>query len=209
MKITDLDKFMQKIGREPMLSKEEERKYLKAVKEKGADCEELEKLENANLRFVVSLARQYMDRGLDIRELIPIGAEGLKEAALTYDLNGDTKFLNHAVPVMRKYFEEAISNNNDIKRKMLVRELHMREYYNEEIDDYNTAFSFVVDFDRKRYTVGELFCDCTYSIDEVERYIVKYLMARTEHDESKLYWKMVENSQLNKETEKITKIQDE
>lgn len=126
MKITNLDKFMQKIGREPMLSKEEERKYLKAVKEKGADCEELEKLENANLRFAVSLARQYMDRGLDIRELIPIGAEGLKEAALTYDLNGDTKFLNHAVPVMRKYFEEAISNNNDIKRKMLVRELHGR-----------------------------------------------------------------------------------
>lgn len=209
MKITNLDKFMQKIGREPMLSKEEERKYLKAVMEKGADCEELEKLENANLRFAVSLARQYMNRGLDIRELIPIGAEGLKEAALTYDLNGDTKFLNHAVPVMRKYFEEAISNNNDIKRKMLVRELHMREYYNEEIDDYNTAFSFVVDFDRKRYTVGELFCDCTYSIDEVERYIVKYLMARTEHDESKLYWQMVENSQLNKETEKITKIQDE
>lgn len=209
MKITDLDKFMQKIGREPMLSNEEERKYLKAVKEKGADCEELEKLENANLRFAVSLARQYMDRGLDIRELIPIGAEGLKEAALTYDLNGDTEFLNHAVPVMRKYFEEAISNNNDIKRKMLVRELHMREYYNEEIDDYNTAFSFVVDFDRKRYTVGELFCDYTNSIDEVERYIVKYLMARTEHDESKLYWQMVENSQLNKETEKITKIQDE
>ena len=209
MKITNLDKFMQKIGREPLLSKEEERKYLKAVKEKGADCEELEKLENANLRFVVSLARQYMNRGLDIRELIPIGAEGLKEAALTYDLNGDTKFLNHAVPVMRKYFGEAISKNNDIKRMMLVRELHMREYYNEEIDDYNTAFSFVVDFDGKRYTVGELFCDCIYSIDEVERYIVKYLMARTEHDDSKLYWQMVENSQLNKETEKITKIQDE
>ena len=209
MKITNLDKFMQKIGREPLLSKEEERKYLKAVKEKGADCEELEKLVNANLRFVVSLARQYMNRGLDIKELIPIGAEGLKEAALTYDLNGDTKFLKHAVPVMRKYFWEAISKNDDIKRMMLVRELHMREYYNEEIDDYNTAFSFVVDFDRKRYTVGELFCDCIYSIDEVERYIVKYLMARTEHDESKLYWQMVENSQLNEETEKITKIQDE
>ena len=191
MKITNLDKFMQKIGREPLLSKEEELQLLKAVKEKGADCEELEKLVNANLRFVV------------------IGAEGLKEAALTYDLNGDTKFLNHAVPVMRKYFGEAILKNNDIKRMMLVRELHIREHFDEDIDDYNTAFSFVVDFDRKRYTVGELFCDCIYSIDEVERYIVKYLMARTEHDESKLYWQMVENSQLNKETENITKIQDE
>lgn len=209
MKITDLDKFMQKIGREDLLSAEEEQRLLKAVHEKGTDCHELEKLIKCNLRFAVSLARQYLNRGMDIKELIPIGAEGLKEAALTYDLNSSINFIRHAVPVMRRYFEEAISNNNDIKRKMLVRELHMREYYNEEIDDYNTAFSFVVDFDRKRYTVGELFCDCTYSIDEVERYIVKYLMARTEHDESKLYWQMVENSQLNKETEKITKIQDE
>ena len=209
MKITNLDKFMQKIGREPLLSKEEERKYLKAVKEKGADCEELEKLVNCNLRFAVGLSIQYQDRGLDIRELIPIGAEGLKEAALTYDLNRDTKFIRHAVQVMRKYFEKAILKNNDIKRMMLVRELHIREYFDEDIDDYNTAFSFVVDFDGKRYTVGELFCDCTYSIDEVERYIVKYLMARTEHDESKLYWQMVENSQLNEETEKITIIQDE
>ena len=209
MKLTDLDEFMIKIGQEKLLSIEEELQLLKAVKEKGADCEELEKLVNANLRFVVSLARQYMNRGLDIKELIPIGAEGLKEAALTYDLNRDTKFIRHAVQVMRKCFEEAILKNNDIKRMMLVRELHIREYFDEDIDDYNTAFSFVVDFDGKRYTVGELFCDCIYSIDEVERYIVKYLMARTEHDDSKLYWQMVENSQLNEETEKITKIQDE
>lgn len=112
MKITDLDKFMQKICREPMLSKEEERKYLKAVKEKGADCEELEKLENANLRFAVSLARQYMNRGMDIKELIPIGAEGLKEAALTYDLNSSINFIRHAVPVMRRYYEDATLKKN-------------------------------------------------------------------------------------------------
>ena len=209
MKLTDLDEFMIKIGQEKLLSIEEELQLLKAVKEKGADCEELEKLVNCNLRFAVGLSIQYQNRGLDIRELIPIGAEGLKEAALTYDLNRDTKFIRHAVQVMRKCFEEAILKNNDIKRMMLVRELHIREYFDEDIDDYNTAFSFVVDFDRKRYTVGELFCDCIYSIDEVERYIVKYLMARTEHDESKLYWQMVENSQLNEETEKITIIQDE
>ena len=204
----NFDEFMIEIHRE-LLSREDELAFITAAQEKGLECEEADRLEKANLRCVVSLSAQYQNRGLSLAELITMGAEGLKEAALTYDLNGDTKFLNHAVPVMRKYFEEAISKNNDIKRMMLVRELHMREYYNEEIDDYNTAFSFVVDFDRKRYTVGELFCDCTYSIDEVERYIVKYLMARTEHDESKLYWQMVENSQLNKETEKITKIQDE
>ena len=112
MKITDLDKFMQKIGREDLLSAAEEQKYLKAIKEKGANSHELEKLVNANLRFAVSLARQYQNRGLDIRELIPIGAEGLKEAALTYDLNSNIPFIRHAVPVMRKYYEDATSKNN-------------------------------------------------------------------------------------------------
>ena len=96
-----------------------------------------------------------------------------------------------------------------VKRKMIVRELNMRLYFDEDIDDVNTAFSFVVDFEGKRYTVGELFCDSIYSIEAVECYIVKYLMARTGHDDSKLYWQMVENSQLNEETEKIIEIQDD
>ena len=93
-----------------------------------------------------------------------------------------------------------------IKNAMYVRELHMREYYDEEIDSYNTAFSFVVDFEEKRYSVGELFCDGIYSIEEVERYIVCYLMAKSKHDDSKLYWQMVDKSQLNEKTELIIKI---
>ncbi|MCR5850246.1 MAG: hypothetical protein K6G92_05995 [Bacteroidaceae bacterium] len=112
MIITDFDEFMQKIGREEMLSAEEEQQLLKAVKEKGPDCHELEKLVMCNLRFVVSLARQYLNPGLDIRELIPIGAEGLKEAAQTYDLNSDIPFIRHAVPVMRKYLAEATSKKD-------------------------------------------------------------------------------------------------
>jgi hypothetical protein len=95
---------------------------------------------------------------------------------------------------------------NEFKRKMLVRELNMRLYFDENIDDVNTAFSFVVDYEGIRYTVGELFCDGIYSIEEVERYIVCYLMARNEHDDSKLYWQMVDKSQLNEETETIIQI---
>ena len=63
-----------------------------------------------------------------------------------------------------------------------------------------------VDYEGMRYTVGELFCDGIYSIEEVERYIVCYLMARSEHDDSKLYWQMVDKSQLNEETEAIIQI---
>lgn len=93
-----------------------------------------------------------------------------------------------------------------MKPAMRVRELPMREYYDEVIDDYNTAFSFVVGYEGMRYIVGELFCDGIYSIGDVEHYIVCYLMARSEHDDSKLYWQMVEKSQLNEETETIIQI---
>ena len=93
-----------------------------------------------------------------------------------------------------------------IKDTMRVRELHMREYYDEAIDDFNTAFSFVVDYEGVRYSVGELFCDGIYSIEEVEQYVVCYLMARNVNDDSKLYWQMVDKSQLNEETETINQI---
>ncbi len=108
MKITNLDEFLQELGKEDLLSAEEEQKLLKIINEKGTECPELEKLVNANLRYVVSLALQYQNRGLDIKELIPIGVEGLKKVALTYDLDDDTDFLRQAVQFMRKYFEDAV-----------------------------------------------------------------------------------------------------
>ena len=85
-----------------LLSAEEELELLKAVKEKGPDCDELERLCRAKMRFVVSLASQYQNRGLSLEELIGVGAEGLKKAALSYDFDGDLKFLHYAVPVMRQ-----------------------------------------------------------------------------------------------------------
>ena len=94
-----------------------------------------------------------------------------------------------------------------VKMEMCVRELRMREYFDENIDDYNTAFSFVVDYKGMQYTVDELFCDCICPIGEIEHYIACYLMARSEHDDSKLHW-LIEKSQLNEDTETIIKIED-
>ena len=109
MKIENLDEFLREICQVKLLSVEEELELLKAVKEKGPDCDELERLCWANMRFVVSLVRQYQHRGLSIAELIGVGAEGLKKAALTYDLDSGLKFLQYAVSVMRLYLEEAIT----------------------------------------------------------------------------------------------------
>ena len=108
MKIENLDEFLQKIGRIEFLSEEEELEQLKAVKEKGPDCDELERLCWANMKLVVSLSSQYQNRGLPLEELIGVGAEGLKKAALTYNFDSGLKFLHYAVPVMRQCLEEAI-----------------------------------------------------------------------------------------------------
>ena len=109
MKIENLDEFLREICQVKLLSTEEELELLKAVKEKGPDCDELERLCRSNMRFVVSLASQYQNRGLPLEELIGVGAEGLKKAALTYNFDSGLKFLHYAVPVMRQCLDEAIA----------------------------------------------------------------------------------------------------
>ena len=108
MRIENIDKFLQEIGRVPLLTKEEELALLKAVQEKGQDCDEMEQLCQSNMRFVVALVAQYQHRGLTLEELITIGVEGLKKAALSYDFDSDIPFIKYAVPLMRQYLEEAV-----------------------------------------------------------------------------------------------------
>ena len=109
MKIEYMDKFLQEIGHAPLLSKEEELALVKAVQEKGQDCDEMEQLCQSSMRFVVALAAQYQNRGLKLKELIPIGAEGMKKAAMSYDFESDLTFIKHAVLLMRQCLEEAVS----------------------------------------------------------------------------------------------------
>lgn len=107
MKIDNLDEFLQEIRQQPLLT-EEELSLLKTVQEKGADCDEMDKLFKATMRFVFRLAAQYKDRGLTIEKLIEVESEGLKKAILTYDFNSDITLVQYAVPLMRQYLEEAI-----------------------------------------------------------------------------------------------------
>ena len=106
MKIENLEEFLKEISWEKLLSCEEELELIKAAQEKGLDCDEAERLVKANLRFVVSLVRQYKNRGLSVEELISIGAEELRKSILSYDLNGDTKFIRHFVALLRVRFEK-------------------------------------------------------------------------------------------------------
>ena len=105
MRIENIDKFLQEINRAPLLTNEEEIALLKIIQKKGQDCDEMEQLCQSSMRFVVALAAQYQHRGLKLAELITIGVEGLKKAALSYNLDGNVKFLHYAVSVMRQCLE--------------------------------------------------------------------------------------------------------
>ena len=114
----NFDEFLKEICRVDLLTREEELVLITAVQEKGLECEEADRLEKANLRFVVSLTGQYMNRGLSRIELISIGAEELRKSILSYDLDGDTKFITHCVAQLRVCFEEAIGKiNKEIIKK--------------------------------------------------------------------------------------------
>ena len=107
-----LDELLVEIGRAPFLTREEEQVLLKAVKEKGTDCDEMKRLEQANMRLVVSLVNQYQHRGLTLEELIEAGNVALRNAAENYNLDLDTKFITYAVPQMRQSIEQAIDMIN-------------------------------------------------------------------------------------------------
>ena len=106
-----IDELLVEIGRAPFLTREEEQVLLKAVKEKGRECDEMKRLEAANMRFVVSLVNQYQHCGLSLEELIEVGKAALRNAAQNYDLDSDGRFISYAVTQMRQSIEEMTNQN--------------------------------------------------------------------------------------------------
>ena len=91
-----LDKYLQEIGREELISVEEEVELAQRIRQ--GDQRALEKLTRANLRFVVSVAKQYQNQGLSLSDLINEGNLGLIKAARKFgDETRGFKFISHAV----------------------------------------------------------------------------------------------------------------
>lgn len=103
-----IEELMREICSIPLLTQEEELELLEKIQAKGADCDEMRKLEKANLVYVVSLVRQYKNQGLELEELIEAGKEGVRRAALTYRSDSDIRFLRYAVGQMRQCIQAAI-----------------------------------------------------------------------------------------------------
>ena len=105
-----LEKYLIEIGKAPLLSVEEEIELAKAIQQKGVDCDEMKKLVKCNERFVLSVARQYQNRGLSIEELIKAGRAGLEKAALKFDASRGFKFIAYAVWWIRREILVAIES---------------------------------------------------------------------------------------------------
>ncbi len=104
-----LEEYITEVFRKERLSKEKEDALAKTIQEKGPDCKEVERLVQANLRFVVSVANVYQRRGLTIEELIEVGNKGLRKAAETYVPDADSNFIRYAVPWVQQSIIQAIS----------------------------------------------------------------------------------------------------
>jgi RNA polymerase primary sigma factor len=109
-----LEKYLQEIGHEELLSTDDEVELAQRIK-KG-DRKALEKLTKANLRFVVSVAKQYQNQGLSLSDLINEGNLGLIKAAEKFDETRGFKFISYAVWWIRQSILQAIAEQSRIVR---------------------------------------------------------------------------------------------
>ncbi len=109
-----LDKYLQEIGREELISPSEEGELAQRIKQ--GDQKALDKLTRANLRFVVSVAKQYQNQGLSLPDLIDEGNLGLIRAAQKFDETRGFKFISYAVWWIRQSILQALAEQSRIVR---------------------------------------------------------------------------------------------
>ena len=109
-----LDKYLQEIGKEDLITADME--VILAQRIKAGDQAALEKLTKANLRFVVSVAKQYQNQGLSLPDLINEGNLGLIKAAQRFDETRGFKFISYAVWWIRQSILQALAEQSRIVR---------------------------------------------------------------------------------------------
>ncbi len=128
-----LDKYLQEIGKYELISVEEEVELAQRIR-KG-DQSAIEKLTRANLRFVVSVAKQYQNQGLSLPDLINEGNLGLIKAAEKFDETRGFKFISYAVWWIRQSIMQAINEQSRIVR-LPLNQVSSLSKYNKAVSEF-------------------------------------------------------------------------
>lgn len=152
-----LDKYLQEIGREDLITVDEEVELAQAIK-KG-DRKALEKLTRANLRFVVSVAKQYQNQGLSLPDLINEGNLGLIKAAEKFDETRGFKFISYAVWWIRQSILQALAEQSRIVRLPLNQV--------GSLNKISKAFQKFEQENERRPSAEELALELDLSVDKV------------------------------------------
>ena len=169
-----LEKYLQEIGKVELITPEEEVKL--AIRIKQGDQKALDKLTKANLRFVVSVAKQYQNQGLTLPDLINEGNLGLIKAAQRFDETRGFKFISYAVWWIRQSILQALAEQSRIVRLPLnkvgltnrIQKAYslLEQQFEREPSPEELAEVLELDIEEVRSTIGigGQACKCRYAI---------------------------------------------
>ena len=130
MEDSALNRYLDEIGKEALLSDEVEKELSRKIQQ--GDTKALSKLVEANLRFVVTIARQYKGKGIAMEDLVSEGNIGLMKAASKFDASKGVRFVNYAVVYVRQAIEKFIEQQaglyqvpKDVKDEVVARQQSM------------------------------------------------------------------------------------
>ncbi len=187
-----LDLYLREINNTPLLSREEERELAKRI-HKGEE-EALHKLVKANLRFVVSIAKQYVNQGLSLADLINEGNLGLIKAAHRFDEKRGFKFISYAVWWIRQAMLQALAEQSRIVRLPLnragtlyrigkaARQLDQELGRNPEVEEIAEKLNLSQEEVRDTMQIANshLSLDASFNNDQEENSLVDYLADETQ-----------------------------
>lgn len=118
-----MDRYLKEIGTEPLLSREQEAELARRIRE--GDEEAVGRLVEANLRFVVSIAKRYQNRGVPLSDLVNEGNLGLIRAARRFDERRGVRFISYAVFWVRQAILQAIADGGEARGTEEMRIRHV------------------------------------------------------------------------------------
>ena len=154
-----LDKYLQEIGKVDLITAEEEVELAQRIK--AGDQRALEKLTKANLRFVVSVAKQYQNQGLTLPDLINEGNLGLIKAAQRFDETRGFKFISYAVWWIRQSILQALAEQSRIVRLPLNKI--------GSINKINKTFAFLEQSHERQPSAEEIAKELDMTVEDVKQ----------------------------------------